>query len=143
MLDEGFDPNYIEYYQKSLINLSVEKMKNEIVYDAKLHFDFYCLLKEYGAKEHDEDIFTIIHSSNVLVLEKFLENRDLNVDVLTNSQTALMLVSGADLKLMNVEMVKILLNNNADKTIKDQSNKSALDYAMLSGNQEIIDLLSD
>src|SRR3989339_1761043 len=30
LLDKGFDPNYVEYYHKRLLILSIEKMLNEI-----------------------------------------------------------------------------------------------------------------
>ena len=40
------------------------------------------------------------------------------------------------------EMISFLLENGADKSLKDDSGKTAYDYAIETGNQEIIDLLS-
>ena len=40
------------------------------------------------------------------------------------------------------EMISFLLENGADKSLKDDSGKTAYDYAVETGNQEIIDLLS-
>ena len=40
------------------------------------------------------------------------------------------------------EMISFLLENGADKSLKDDSGKTAYDYALEKGNQEIIDLLS-
>ena len=41
----------------------------------------------------------------------------------------------------NVEAVKVLLQNKADKTKIDKQGKTAFEYAVFSGNEEIINLL--
>ena len=64
-----------------------------------------------------------------------------NVNFIRNSDkhTPLMHVAGRN----NLELIKLLLEKGADPTVKNTSNKSALDYANESGNQETIKLIND
>ncbi|MDD3130108.1 MAG: ankyrin repeat domain-containing protein [Candidatus Izemoplasmatales bacterium] len=144
LLDNGFNPNYIEYYQQRLLELSISPMRGEIEYDLLLHFNIYELLVERGATQISSDIFEIIEVSNGLILESHIENKNLDLDVQnSDGQTALMIVSGANSELINEEMVRPLINAGADKTIIDSNGKTALDYALNSGNQIIVDILTE
>jgi len=41
----------------------------------------------------------------------------------------------------NVAFVQLLLKHKADKTLKDKNGKTAFEFAVFSGNEEIINLL--
>ena len=41
----------------------------------------------------------------------------------------------------NIELVKLLLANKADKSLLDNKGKTAFEYAAFSGNEAIINLL--
>jgi hypothetical protein len=40
-----------------------------------------------------------------------------------------------------IELIKLLLENGAEKDVRERSGKTALDYAVQSGNKEIIGLI--
>ena len=40
-----------------------------------------------------------------------------------------------------IDLIKLLLENGAEKDVKERSGKTALDYAVQSGNKEIIGLI--
>lgn len=54
-----------------------------------------------------------------------------------NGTTALLLA----VQFKNLGLVKILLDYKADKTIKDKKGKTAFEYAVFSGNEEMINQL--
>lgn len=56
-----------------------------------------------------------------------------------NGWTPLMLAVG----IKNIDMVKFLLDNNADITIKNNSNKTALDIARSRNYEEIVALFEN
>lgn len=142
LIENGFDPNYIEYFQQPILQLSIEKMRTESDYDSQFHFEIYSILLENGATQQDKDIFSIVSNSNLLILQEHIQNETLDLDVTNgNGQTALMLASGANPLSTNVDIVTLLLEAGANASLSDLNGMTALDYAYLSGNQEIIDLL--
>lgn len=62
---------------------------------------------------------------------------DVNAAESTESFTPLMMAAG----LGQTEVVKVLLSNKADKSIKDEDNEMAIDHARNSGHAEIVALL--
>lgn len=71
------------------------------------------------------------------LLDKLIKN-GAKIDAIDkNGMTALMLA----VQFNNQEMVKKLLSENANKTLKCNQNKTAFEYAVFSGNENIINLL--
>ncbi len=71
-----------------------------------------------------------------LVNELFLKNVNLDLTD-ANGITALMLA----VQFKNVEMVRKLVTAGANKVLKSKQEKTAFEYAVFSGNEEIINLL--
>lgn len=142
LLDNGFDPNYIEYSHSNLLKISIEGMINEDIYDKSFHYDIYMMLINYGAVESKADIFNFVYSSNDLILEKFLENPNMDVNYKDNDgNTLLMRILQNQYEAISIDIIKTLLKNGADKTIKNNNFKTALDIASEKNYYDIIELL--
>ena len=76
--------------------------------------------------------------SNNLEKLKLAINSEENVDTQNHiGTTALICLSKSD-STINIEMIDLLLNNNANPNLKDMNGNSALIYAILRGNFEIV-----
>lgn len=64
---------------------------------------------------------------------------DINARDKTEGFTPLMMAAG----LGQVDVVKVLLKNNADKSLLDQDKESASDHARNSGHKAIVEMLAD
>lgn len=80
--------------------------------------------------------WTAIYNNTSMLKE--LIKRDVIIDAKTDGVTALMLAA----KYGNLEIVKILLEANADKMIKDQQGLTAYDHAIKEGYADIANLLN-
>ena len=79
---------------------------------------------------------------NKLVMVYLLENDMFDVNVVSKEgYSALMFVSRFTIKDINIEMVNILLEYGADKTLVNEDGMTAYDYALETGNTELIELL--
>ena len=77
--------------------------------------------------------------NNVLIMQYLIKEFGYNINAMdSNGQTALIIAVINNSK----DMLEYLLSKDADKTIKDDSGKTALDYAIESGNADFISLLS-
>ena len=71
----------------------------------------------------------------------FLVEKGSEIDVIGTEKGETALILAAWRSTENI--VKLLLYNGADKTIKDKKGKTALDYAKKKFNENIIELLED
>jgi len=78
----------------------------------------------------------------LMVMEFVLSNNYVNINAIIDNQTFLMRTVRFNV-YKGVETVELLLNNGADKTIKDNNGKTALDIAIEKDLQDIIPLLQD
>lgn len=81
-----------------------------------------------------------VESNSILVVKYFLDNQIVETDVRLEykNQTALIVA----VKENMYGMCKLLLEHDADVTIKDDLGKTAYDYAVELGNQHLLELLS-
>ena len=79
---------------------------------------------------------------NKLVMVYLLENEMFDINsVGYKGYSALMLLSLRDIDELTIEMVNILLTYGADKTLVSEEGLTAYDYALETGNTELIELL--
>lgn len=80
---------------------------------------------------------------NKLVMVYLLENDIFDVNVVNDDgYSALMFLARFRIEEINIEMVNILLSYGADKTLKNEDGMTAYDFALETGNAELIELLS-
>ena len=87
--------------------------------------------------EKDESLFEAAKSGDMDFVAYALSRSDIN-RVNKDGKTALHIASEAG----QFEMVGFLLNLGAERTLLDYDGRTALNYAKLSGNKELIELLS-
>lgn len=75
--------------------------------------------------------------NKISIAEKLIES-GAEINLTNNSQTSPLHLA---VQFNNVEMVKLLLNHNADKKKQDGKGKTPFEYAVFSGNESLITLL--
>ena len=91
---------------------------------------------KYGCNEDDARNYMDIQT----IVDYLINKLNFNVDEINlNNETSLMIAA----KENNIETVKCLLNNNANVTLKNNDQKTALDFARDNGNFEIVELLEN
>ena len=96
---------------------------------------------------HDENLldekgysllYYAVWSDNVLLMKYLMENEKHLIDLTaSNGQTVLF----EAVKKNSLEMVKVLIEKGADKSVVDSKGRTAYDYAVESGNVELQELL--
>lgn len=80
-----------------------------------------------------------VSNNRIEIVKLLLEQNYCDVNDTTVGVTALMFAT----RDANFEMVKFLLDYGADKSIKSSDGKTAYDYALESGDEDIISILED
>ncbi|MEL3906320.1 MAG: ankyrin repeat domain-containing protein [Treponema sp.] len=135
-LDAGFDASLRDTRGTPVLSLAVRESQ----------YDTAVLLLSYGAEinlcAEDRSYSALMEAAQLgdlrtahLLLSK---NADTNIQS-KDGQTALILAVGRQ----DIPMVKLLIENNADWTITDHLGMSALGYAKLFNNKEIIALMQN
>ncbi len=88
-------------------------------------------------REEEDELFRAVKEDDLSSLSYNLTRRDIN-SVNKDGKTVLHIASEEG----NLEIVKFLLDMGADRTILDYDGRNALSYAKLTGNKELIQLLS-
>lgn len=86
------------------------------------------------------DILRDVANNDIQSVQNALADEE-NIDqmLFPSMQTPLMIA----IRNNNVDMVRLLIDNGADTTIRNRNNQSALDIARIEGNVEIINILNN
>lgn len=124
------------------LHLKDSAHKTPLVYAIeKNHIKVIMYLSEEAAKykpSEKADIFTAAKKGDTEQVRLFLESADIN-GLNKDGKTALHIAC----EYAREDTVKLLLSRDIDKNIRDYDGRDALNYAKLSGNKKIIELLQD
>lgn len=124
-------------YNETYVNSQFEVFKKIIEIDNTLAY------KELLRKESIASgnyLHRAVYFNNDKIVDYLINKLNFNVDEINlNNETSLMIAA----KENNIETVKCLLNNNANVTLKNNDQKTALDFARDNGNFEIVELLEN
>jgi len=120
-------------------NLNNDRTMNTI--KEKEEFNLFVKMVEKGAdlsilyKDGNVILHIVASQDNLLVIKYLIEVANVNVNIRNNSnRTPIMFCN-------NVDSASYLLEQGADKTIKDKDGKTAYDYAVEHGFSELAELL--
>lgn len=124
------------------IHLKDSAHKTPLVYAIeKNHIKVIMYLSKEAARykpSEKADIFTAAKRGDTEQVMLFLESAEIN-GVNKDGKTVLHIAC----EYAREDIVKLLLLRNIDKNIRDYDGRDALNYAKLSGNKKIIELLQD
>jgi ankyrin repeat protein len=131
LVENGSDVHKKDNFHKTPLVYAIEKNRIKVViYLSKK-------VNNTQKKEEDDKLFIAVKAGDLDTLSYNLTRRDIN-SVNKDGKTVLHIASEAG----NFEIVKFLLGMGADRTILDDDGRNALSYAKLTGNKELIQLLS-
>ena len=149
LLENGADPNISIRGYYPLLNICDQYVKVSNSDTRRVDEEEYLraikLLIEYEADvsvtQYKENVVhKLAKNNNLMCLEYFLDNYEFDINLLNDSgQTAL--IKACDSEFGGLECVQLLIDRGIDKTIKDNSNKTAYDYAKERRNIELMKLL--
>ena len=149
LLDNGADPNYIESDTPPIMLvanlLSTQQLKNEDALVVSL--EIFKILEERGAdidyinNRGDNIVIESAIYGNKLLLEYLLQEKKFDVNYKNDLGMTPLMGSVSLEQDINKRTIQILLNNGADKNLKDNNGKTAYDYAIENGNEEFAELL--
>ena len=120
-------------YNETYVNSQFEVFKKIIEIDNTLAYKELLRKESIGSGNY-------LHRAAYFNNDKIVDYLNFNVDEINlNNETSLMIAA----KENNIETVKCLLNNNANVTLKNNDQKTALDLARDNGNFEIVELLEN
>lgn len=147
LIENGADVNLKSSHGESPILIETKKIlrekngtKNKD--EELINYRVFMLLVEQGADIHAEDssgrnvLFNVAFSDNVLVAKYLINTQEFDL----NKQDAMgwtPLICA--IKSNSYDVAKILIENGADKSIKDKEGKTAIDYAKHSKIQYMFD----
>ncbi len=150
LLENGADPGFVEDGEYPILlaaSLRPEPSGEESEEEAEQNcLKIFKLMENNGADINSNGsgginaLLEAAATNNTLVLKYLLEEKGFDVNYSdTSKMTALMLsVYWED---ANEDTIKILLENGANISLKDENGKSAYDYAIQNGNEEFAELL--
>lgn len=131
LLSGGFD------YNETYVNSQFEVFKKIIEIDNTLAYKELLRKESIGSGNY---LHRAVYFNNDKIVDYLINKLNFNVDEINlNNETSLMIAA----KENNIETVKCLLNNNANVTLKNNDQKTALDFARDNGNFEIVELLEN
>jgi ankyrin repeat protein len=131
LVEHGSDVHKKDNMHKTPLVYAIEKNRIKvIVYLSKV-------VNKTQRKEEEDALFHSVTAGDLDKLSYNLTRRDIN-SVNKDGKTVLHIASEAG----NLEIVKFLLTLGADRTILDYDGRNALSYAKLTGNKELVQLLS-
>lgn len=131
LVEQGADTHLKDQTHKTPLVYAIEKNHIKVI---------VYLTKRLNIKTSTEqkNIFTAVKNGDIKQVKEDLKSVDLNI-VDPDGKTLLHLAC----EYKQVEIVKMLLELGIDKVTRDHDGRDALNYAKLSGNKKILDLLQD
>ncbi len=124
-------------YNETYVNSQFEAFKKIIEIDNTLAYKELLRKESIGSGNY---LHRAVYFNNDKIVDYLINKLNFNVDEINlNNETSLMIAA----KENNIETVKCLLNNNANVTLKNNDQKTALDFARDNGNFEIVELLEN
>lgn len=124
-------------YNETYVNSQFEVFKKIIEIDNTLAYKELLRKESIGSGNY---LHRAVYFNNDKIVDYLINKLNFNVDEINlNNETSLMIAA----KENNIETVKCLLNNNANVTLKNNDQKTALDLARDNGNFEIVELLEN
>lgn len=124
-------------YNETYVNSQFEVFKKIIEIDNTLAYKELLRKESIGSGNY---LHRAVYFNNDKIVDYLINKLNFNVDEINlNNETSLMIAA----KENNIEMVKCLLNNNVNVTLKNNDQKTALDLARDNGNFEIVELLEN
>lgn len=124
-------------YNETYVNSQFEVFKKIIEIDNTLAYKELLRKESIGSGNY---LHRAAYFNNDKIVDYLINKLNFNVDEINlNNETSLMIAA----KENNIETVKCLLNNNANVTLKNNDQKTALDFARDNGNFEIVELLEN
>lgn len=124
-------------YNETYVNSQFEVFKKIIEIDNTLAYKALLRKESIGSGNY---LHRAVYFNNDKIVDYLINKLNFNVDEINlNNETSLMIAA----KENNIETVKCLLNNNANVTLKNNDQKTALDLARDNGNFEIVELLEN
>lgn len=124
-------------YNETYVNSQFEVFKKIIEIDNTLAYKELLRKESIGSGNY---LHRVVYFNNDKIVDYLINKLNFNVDEINlNNETSLMIAA----KENNIETVKCLLNNNANVTLKNNDQKTALDFARDNGNFEIVELLEN
>lgn len=124
-------------YNETYVNSQFEVFKKIIEIDNTLAYKELLRKESIGSGNY---LHRAVYFNNDKIVDYLINKLNFNVDEINlNNETSLMIAT----KENNIETVKCLLNNNANVTLKNNDQKTALDFARDNGNFEIVELLEN
>jgi ankyrin repeat protein len=131
LVEHGSDVHKKDDLHKTPLVYAIEKNRIKVVvYLSKV-------VNKTEKKEEEDALFLSVKTGDIDKLSYNLTRRDIN-SVNKDGKTVLHMASEEG----NLDIVKFLLDMGADRTILDYDGRNALSYAKLTGNKELIELLS-
>jgi len=140
LIEYGVDVNLYESGRKPPLFFTID---TDTLEEEERSNQLVTLFMDNGANPINENngnsiLHTAVRSNSALITENLINNYHLPVDKIDkNGKTPLMW--GAESN--SVDTVNLLLERGADKSIKDNTGKTAYDYATEEGNREVAELL--
>lgn len=131
LVEKGADPYIKDNEHKTALVYAIEKNRIKVIMylSAKVN--------RGKIKEENENLFSAAKNGKIQEVAFYLNKHDIN-DVNEDGKTALHMASEAG----QFEIAVFLLKQGADAKLLDHDGRSALNYAKLSGNIELIKLLT-
>lgn len=124
-------------YNETYVNSQFEVFKKIIEIDNTLAYKELLRKESIGSGNY---LHRAVYFNNDKIVDYLINKLNFNVDEINlNNETSLMIAAKGN----NIETVKCLLNNNANVTLKNNDQKTALDFARDNGNFEIVELLEN
>jgi len=131
LVEHGSDVHKKDDLHKTPLVYAIEKNRIKvIVYLSKV-------VNKTERKEDEDALFLSVRAGDLNTLSYNLTRRDIN-SVNKDGKTVLHIASEEG----KLEIVNFLLDMGADRTILDYDGRNALSYAKLTGNKELIKVLS-
>ncbi len=139
----GCDVNKHASSETVIMHLSsiIRKEKNG---DIDILEEIFLYLLDNGAEKNIDVFHNVIRIGNVELVDKLIKKYNFDVNERGHlGQNSLIIATRYSSITKAVEIIQLLLQNGADKNLKDDNGKTAFDYAVEDNNQTAMHILED